>query len=196
MTDRMRTVQGHCPACRGASRFLGDGGHVTCSRIDCPDPSAADDLLHGNPSAVVPWRLTEAQKPAPDTTATQATEPDEADDASVYEEMLQRVQSSGPRPVQGAAPAVSAPAGLREQYAAAVDRVLAEWPEHNRIDEHKGVVNETTSAVLAVRDRRMEQLAATLDEVLDALVRNGGVPPTEADVDRWRAVANPPKEQP
>lgn len=40
------TVQGRCPACRGASLFLGSGGHVTCARIDCPDPSAADDLLH------------------------------------------------------------------------------------------------------------------------------------------------------
>ncbi|MFB6675572.1 DUF6085 family protein [Streptomyces sp. NPDC056390] len=40
------TVQGRCPACRATSLFLGDGGHVTCARIDCPDPSAADDLLH------------------------------------------------------------------------------------------------------------------------------------------------------
>jgi hypothetical protein len=40
------TVQGRCPACSGSSLFLGDGGHVTCSRSDCPDPCAADDLLH------------------------------------------------------------------------------------------------------------------------------------------------------
>lgn len=39
-------VQGRCPACRGASLFLGAGGHVTCSRIDCPGPTAADELLH------------------------------------------------------------------------------------------------------------------------------------------------------
>jgi hypothetical protein len=50
-------VQGRCPACRGASLFLGSGGYVTCSRLDCPNPSAADELLHGE-------------------TATQATEPD------------------------------------------------------------------------------------------------------------------------
>lgn len=46
------TVQGRCPACRATSLFLGDGGHVTCSRIDCPDPSAADDLLSGEPAGV------------------------------------------------------------------------------------------------------------------------------------------------
>ena len=40
------TVQGRCPACRGAGLFLGSGGHVTCPRVDCPNPTAADDLLH------------------------------------------------------------------------------------------------------------------------------------------------------
>jgi hypothetical protein len=39
-------VQGRCPACRWSSLFLGDGGHVTCSRLECPNPSLADDLLH------------------------------------------------------------------------------------------------------------------------------------------------------
>jgi hypothetical protein len=38
-------VQGNCPACRGASLFLGDGGYVTCSRIDCPEPDAATTVL-------------------------------------------------------------------------------------------------------------------------------------------------------
>ncbi|MET8766351.1 DUF6085 family protein [Streptomyces sp. NPDC004658] len=40
------SIQGRCPACRGDSLFIGSGGYVTCSRIDCPDPCAADDLLH------------------------------------------------------------------------------------------------------------------------------------------------------
>ncbi|HEX5565875.1 MAG TPA: DUF6085 family protein, partial [Streptomyces sp.] len=48
----MSDVQGRCPACGGASLFLGEGGHVTCSRIDCPDPSAVDDLLHGGEAAL------------------------------------------------------------------------------------------------------------------------------------------------
>ncbi|MYX67345.1 hypothetical protein K388_05598 [Streptomyces sp. KhCrAH-43] len=46
----MPDVQGRCPACGGASLFLGSGGHVTCSRIDCPAPGEADDLLHGKES--------------------------------------------------------------------------------------------------------------------------------------------------
>ncbi|MGC4925524.1 DUF6085 family protein [Streptomyces sp. DT117] len=41
----MHDVQGRCPACGAASLFLGEGGHVTCSRIDCPAPDAADDML-------------------------------------------------------------------------------------------------------------------------------------------------------
>ncbi|WP_405479805.1 hypothetical protein [Streptomyces anulatus] len=49
----MPDVQGRCPACGAASLFLGEGGHVTCSRIDCPSPSAADDMLHGGEAALV-----------------------------------------------------------------------------------------------------------------------------------------------
>lgn len=41
-------VQGRCPACGTKGLFLGDGGYITCSLIDCPNPSAADDLLHGD----------------------------------------------------------------------------------------------------------------------------------------------------
>lgn len=48
----MPDVQGRCPAC-AASLFLGEGGHVTCARIECPDPSAADDMLHGGEEALV-----------------------------------------------------------------------------------------------------------------------------------------------
>ena len=55
----MIDIQGRCPACRWQSLFLGDGGHVTCSRLECLDPCAADQLLHGE------------NGPA----ATQATEP-------------------------------------------------------------------------------------------------------------------------
>jgi hypothetical protein len=41
-------VKGRCPACGWASLFLGNGGHTTCARLDCPNPCAADDLLHGS----------------------------------------------------------------------------------------------------------------------------------------------------
>ncbi|MDX3183476.1 DUF6085 family protein [Streptomyces sp. ME02-7008A-1] len=46
-------VAGSCPACGAASLFLGEGGHVTCSRIDCSDPSATDELLRGGEEALV-----------------------------------------------------------------------------------------------------------------------------------------------
>ncbi|MFM9635930.1 hypothetical protein [Streptomyces turgidiscabies] len=51
-------VQGRCPACNGASLFLGSGGYVTCSRLDCPDPCAADTQLHrGRPEPSSRWLL-------------------------------------------------------------------------------------------------------------------------------------------
>lgn len=38
-------VTGRCPACGTAGLFLGDGGYVTCSLIDCPEPDAASTVL-------------------------------------------------------------------------------------------------------------------------------------------------------
>lgn len=43
-TPRPR-VQGHCPACGGESLFVASGGYITCSRSDCPDPTALADIL-------------------------------------------------------------------------------------------------------------------------------------------------------
>ncbi|MFF4536580.1 hypothetical protein [Streptomyces aureus] len=40
-------VRGRCPACRRAALFLGSGGYVTCATRDCPNPCAADQMLHG-----------------------------------------------------------------------------------------------------------------------------------------------------
>lgn len=56
-------VAGHCPACRRESLFLGDGGHVTCARLECPNPCAADQLLHGE--LQIP-RPVETEPPAHD----------------------------------------------------------------------------------------------------------------------------------
>jgi hypothetical protein len=42
-------VQGRCPACGGASLFVGSGGYITCRRIECPEPDAATTLLERNP---------------------------------------------------------------------------------------------------------------------------------------------------
>jgi hypothetical protein len=45
-------VDGRCPACGWASLFLAVGEHITCARLDCPDPCAADELLaRGGPGA-------------------------------------------------------------------------------------------------------------------------------------------------
>lgn len=38
-------VQGRCPACGTAGLFLGDGGYITCSLIDCPQPDAATEVI-------------------------------------------------------------------------------------------------------------------------------------------------------
>lgn len=45
MPDAFPNVQGYCPACRGASLFLGAGGYVTCARLECPEPDAATRVL-------------------------------------------------------------------------------------------------------------------------------------------------------
>jgi hypothetical protein len=45
LADGFPQVSGYCPACNGASLFLGAGGYVTCSRLDCPRPEAAADVL-------------------------------------------------------------------------------------------------------------------------------------------------------
>lgn len=49
---RFPRVAGRCPSCRGESLFLADGGHVTCSRLDCDNPVEADDLLHSGTRGV------------------------------------------------------------------------------------------------------------------------------------------------
>ncbi|NYD36793.1 hypothetical protein [Actinomycetospora corticicola] len=45
-------VKGRCPSCGGSSLFVGVGGHITCGRVDCGSPEAADQLLAGDD----PWR--------------------------------------------------------------------------------------------------------------------------------------------
>jgi hypothetical protein len=38
-------VQGRCPACGTKGLFLGDGGYITCSLVDCPQPDAATEVI-------------------------------------------------------------------------------------------------------------------------------------------------------
>lgn len=44
MTFRL-SIRGKCPACGHESLILGDGGYVTCSRLECPEPDAPSKLL-------------------------------------------------------------------------------------------------------------------------------------------------------
>ena len=52
--SRIRYVQGNCPACGHGVLVLGDGGYVTCSLIDCPDPTAVSDQLERNRKVSTP----------------------------------------------------------------------------------------------------------------------------------------------
>lgn len=38
-------IQGRCPACNGSTLFLADGGYITCSWIECPNPDAASQII-------------------------------------------------------------------------------------------------------------------------------------------------------
>ncbi|WP_328434532.1 hypothetical protein [Streptomyces sp. NBC_00425] len=51
-------VQGHCPACGSETLVLGDGGHVQCTRLECPDKTAASSLLGDPPNPGFACRRT------------------------------------------------------------------------------------------------------------------------------------------
>lgn len=40
-----RRVSGHCPMGCGETLFVGEGGHITCSFIRCPNPGAVARIL-------------------------------------------------------------------------------------------------------------------------------------------------------
>lgn len=48
----MPLVQGRCPACGTTGLFLGSGGYVTCSLIECREPDAASTVLDRQPVPV------------------------------------------------------------------------------------------------------------------------------------------------
>ncbi|MBP5930170.1 hypothetical protein F3K39_19065 [Streptomyces sp. LBUM 1479] len=86
------------------------------------------------------------------------------------------------------------PAGLREQLAAPIDRILGDWPEHNRTDEHEAVRNELLEAVLAVIPAatriaadRARNAEAEVQRVVDLYERwvKAGPPPLGASMARW-----------
>lgn len=46
-----RRIVGYCPMGCGETLFAGAGGHITCSYITCPRPTAVDELLADNETA-------------------------------------------------------------------------------------------------------------------------------------------------
>jgi hypothetical protein len=38
-------VKGHCPECGNETLFLASGGYITCSWVECRNPTAAADVL-------------------------------------------------------------------------------------------------------------------------------------------------------
>lgn len=53
---RGRPVAGQCPMGCGTTLFLGEGGHVTCSFVECSNPGAADELLERDPNRLLQRR--------------------------------------------------------------------------------------------------------------------------------------------
>lgn len=43
------SIEGECPACGKELLFVADGGHITCSVADCPNPGAASLALKAGP---------------------------------------------------------------------------------------------------------------------------------------------------
>lgn len=56
-----RSIAGHCPSCGRETLTRANGGHVTCTRLECPEPTAADDLLHDLPTDGMATQLYKAQ---------------------------------------------------------------------------------------------------------------------------------------
>lgn len=92
------SIQGRCPACRGDSLFIGSGGYVTCSRLDCPNPSAADQLLHGEQPAHAP-AATEATEAATTTRVFAALHHSAEQDVARVIDLYERWVKAGPPPL-------------------------------------------------------------------------------------------------
>lgn len=45
MSDAFPRIPGYCPMGCGETLFAGSGGHITCSYLGCPEPTAVDELL-------------------------------------------------------------------------------------------------------------------------------------------------------
>jgi hypothetical protein len=45
MSENFDRIVGYCPMGCGQTLFVGSGGYLTCSWIECPRPDAVSDLL-------------------------------------------------------------------------------------------------------------------------------------------------------
>ena len=41
MSEKQQEIQTRCPSCGSRSLFIGAGGHLTCSWLECPEPGVA-----------------------------------------------------------------------------------------------------------------------------------------------------------
>lgn len=94
----MIDVQGRCPACNWATLFLGSGGYVTCSRLECPNPSAADQLLHGEPGPAA-TQATEAGVDRQTAVVLAALHRSAEADVSRVIDLYERWVKAGPPPI-------------------------------------------------------------------------------------------------
>lgn len=51
-----------CPACNKAALFVGKGGYVTCSHLDCPNPDYEKALLQRINEEVIRARVDELKR--------------------------------------------------------------------------------------------------------------------------------------
>ena len=120
-------VKGNCPACRGASLFLGTGGYPTCSNADCPEPDAATTVLEQYANEAHPpshaWKV---ESPRRDTwTNWGATHDERVWAAASYEDAIgtapQRpfrlVRATTTYVVEAEHPSAAVPAGQTDEEA-------------------------------------------------------------------------------
>ncbi|MFF7130361.1 hypothetical protein [Streptomyces sp. NPDC008240] len=152
-------IQGRCPACRGDSLFIGSGGYITCSRLDCPNPSAADELLHGEHVAA----------------HTPLICSDERHAAKVTD--LERQLAALRAVARGYCPACG-----RGDAAPTVE----DWEEQRQnaafwVDQHQRARQSASD-----QRQRAKRAEAALREALDCIIFGNGQPRDPNDLTRWR----------
>lgn len=197
----MPDVQGRCPACGGASLFLGEGGHVTCWRTACVAPSAADQLLQGDEAALaallgggpagrgIAGMLTMRGFTFPKL--WQATDDELTAVPGIGEESLARIRTAipSPTPEEQASPVDwQAIAEQRERELRTVGETRhAAERRANQVEDLLRVAHKTSNRSEAERARaveRAEQAETTVARVRAEVARIRSITPT------WGPVAD------